>query len=410
MRSSMHKLWTKNFTIITFGTIISMFGSAASNFALGLIIFEKTNSPFLYSLFFIVCMIPMSIIPMFAGPFIDRFSRRKIIYILDFMCFALFAIASIFAYFDYFNYILYMLVGFVLGCISSIYNVAYESFYPMLISEGNYSKAYSISSLLYPLANTIMAPVSAIIYSTVGLFPLFVFDALSFLIAALLETRIQIKESQTVHQEEDEFNFKEEFKEGIQYLRKEKGLATITKYFFVTMLAFGVIESLLLPFFESTPGLGATKYSIVLSSQTLGRIMGGFLHYKLIIPKEKKFKIAIIVYATISILDCIFFFAPYKLMIVIYLIYGMLGVTSFNIRTSSTQSYVPNEKRGRFNGIFAVITMIGMVIGKFIGGVAGEFIYIPYIIVTVSLVNLAAVYFIVYKDKQHVKLLYNRDV
>lgn len=406
----MAKLWTKNFTIITFGTIISMFGSAASNFALGLIIFEKTNSPFLYSLFFIVCMIPMAIVPLFAGPFVDRFSRRKIIYTLDFMCFVLFALASIFAYFDYFNYFLYMLVGFLLGIISSIYNVSYESFYPMLISEGNYSKAYSISSLLYPLANTIMAPVSAIVYESVGLFPLFVFDAISFLVAALLETQIKIKESQVQQEEERAFDFKEEFKEGIQYLKAEKGLASVTKYFFVTMLAFGVIESLLLPFFKTNPDLGATKYSLVLSTHTLGRILGGFMHYKIIIPKEKKFQIAIIVYTSISLLDCIFFFAPYKLMLVIYLVYGALGVTSFNIRTSATQSYVPNEKRGRFNGIFAVITMIGMVIGKLIGGIAGEVFYIPYIIVGTSILNLLAVYFIVYKDKKHVKLLYNRDV
>ncbi len=406
----MSKLWTKNFTIITFGTIISMFGSAASNFALGLIIFEKTNSPFLYSLFFIVCMIPMAVVPMFAGPFVDRFSRRKIIYTLDFMCFVLFALASIFAYFDYFNYFLYMVVGFSLGIIASIYNVAYESFYPILISEGNYSKAYSISSLLYPLANTIMAPVSAIIYSSVGLFPLFVFDAISFLIAALLETQIKVEESQTIHAEEEKFDFKQEFKEGITYLKEEKGLATVTKYFFVTMLAYGVIESLLLPFFQSNPDLGATKYSLVLSAQTLGRILGGFLLYKIVIPKEKKFNIAIVVYATISILDCIFFFSPFKLMLVIYLVYGVLGVTSFNIRTSATQSYVPNDKRGRFNGIFAVITMIGTVIGKLIGGVAGEVFYIPYIIVGVALFNLAAVYFVVYRDKKDVKLLYNRDV
>ncbi len=31
---------------------------------------------------------------------------------------------------------------------------------------------------------------------------------------------------------------------------------------------------------------------------------------------------------------------------------GFLAVNSYNIRISATQSYVPNELRGRFNGVF----------------------------------------------------------
>ncbi|MGL5978208.1 MAG: hypothetical protein ACRCZJ_04370 [Erysipelotrichaceae bacterium] len=42
----MPSLWTKNFTIITIGSIASMLGSAAANFALGLLIFEKHSRPF----------------------------------------------------------------------------------------------------------------------------------------------------------------------------------------------------------------------------------------------------------------------------------------------------------------------------------------------------------------------------
>ena len=34
----------------------------------------------------------------------------------------------------------------LLGGIGGVYYVAYDSFYPLLISEGNYQKAYSISA------------------------------------------------------------------------------------------------------------------------------------------------------------------------------------------------------------------------------------------------------------------------
>lgn len=403
-------LWTKNFTIITFGTVVSMFGSSVSNFAIGLLILDKTNSTFLYSLFFVAIMAPSIIVPLIAGPFIDRFSRRKMIYRLDFISFIAYAIIAALTYMDYFNYPLFLLIGIFCGSVFSIYQVTYDSFYPMLISKGNFSKAYSIGSLLFPLANTIMVPVAAIVYEHVGLFPLFALDALSYLVASLAETQIKIKEEQVENTSGVSFQFKRELQEGIHYLKQEKGLWAVTKYFAVTMFAAGVVQTLLLPFFKSTPNLNTTHYSLVMSSQTLGRIIGGFIHYKIVYPAHKKYTIAVFVYAIVSLLDVIFFFSPFKLMMLIYLVYGVLAVTSFNIRTSATQSYVPNEKRGRFNGIFSVVTMLGMVLGELLAGILGEFIYIPYIIVMTGMINIIAVYVYIMKNKSDIKLVYNRDV
>lgn len=410
MKSSVNKLWNKNFTILTVGTVISMFGSSVSNFAIGLLILDKTNSTFLYSFFFVAIMAPSMIVPLIAGPFIDRFSRRKLIYILDFISFLFFALLAVVTYFDFFNYPLFLLLGMIQGIVFSVYQVTYDSFYPMLISKGNFSKAYSIGSLLYPLANTIMVPIAAVVYEYVGLFPLFAIDALSYLIASIAETQIKVDEDHTARKENESFHFKQELKEGLNYLKKEKGLLSVTKYFTITMFSFGIIETLMLPFFKSSPHLNTTHYSLVMSSQTLGRIIGGLVHYKIVYPTSKKYTIAVFVYTIISFLDMIFFFSPFKLMLLIYLVYGFLGVTSFNIRTSATQSYVPNDKRGRFNGMFSVFTMFGMVIGKLSGGILGEFIFIPFIIVGTGVINLLGIYFFVVKNKKEIKLLYNRKV
>ena len=93
----------------------------------------------------------------------------------------------------FFNYSFFLVLSILIGCIDSVYMVAYDSFFPMLVTEGNFSKAYSISSLLYPLA-LMMTPVAAFMYKLFGLPPLFLFNAISFLIAAIFETKIQIDE------------------------------------------------------------------------------------------------------------------------------------------------------------------------------------------------------------------------
>jgi hypothetical protein len=55
-----HKLWTKDFTILTIGSAVSMLGNAVSGFALGLLILDDTNSTFLYSLTLVIYTLPGS--------------------------------------------------------------------------------------------------------------------------------------------------------------------------------------------------------------------------------------------------------------------------------------------------------------------------------------------------------------
>ncbi|MGL5541220.1 MAG: MFS transporter [Erysipelotrichaceae bacterium] len=405
----MPRLWTKNFTIITVGTVISMLGSAVASFAIGLLIYEKTNSTFLYSLFFVCGMIPNVLVPMFAGPYLDKFSRKKAIVALDYISGFVFLLITFLLAADYFNYFVYLFLGVGFGVISSIYHVAYESFYPSLITEGNFSKAYSISSMIWPICNSIMVPIAATAQQTFGFVPLFAFNAISYFIAATLEIFIDYKEEH-LQKEGESFHFVEEFKAGIGYLKEERALWHVTTYFAITMFAYGVSQTLQLPFFSSRPDLGVTKYSFVVSMSTMGRFLGGFFHYHVKFAKEQKFKIAFAVYIAISLIEMVFYRSPYPLMVALFFVSGALSVTSFNIRISATQSYVPNEKRARFNSIFMVITTFGTVLGQMLGGVLGEILFIPDIIFYVMLLNIVGAFALIYRNRATVKKLYNRSV
>ena len=103
----------------------------------------------------------------------------------------------------YFNYGFLILGCLLLGTIDSVYQVAYDSFYPMLISEGNYSKAYSIQSTLESLA-TFIVPLSAFLYNLIGIAPLFLINMVTFFIAAVMETQIK-KEETYVKRESENF-------------------------------------------------------------------------------------------------------------------------------------------------------------------------------------------------------------
>jgi len=405
------RLWTRDFTIITLGTVVSMLGNAVAGFAIGLLVLDYTNSVFLYALFMVVYSLPRIALPMFAGPYLDRFSRKRVIYSLDFLSCALYLIIYLLLKKDFFSYIPFLLIAMLVGSIDSVYSVAYDSFYPLLISAGNYTRAYSISSLIYPLSTAIMVPIAGVCYKTVGLAPLFLFNAATFLAAAVAETRIRVSEPHADRRARERFDgarFRSDLRAGVAYLRRERGLNTITWYFFVTMLTSSVCLTLVLPYFKGLTSVdGVMQYTFVMGANTIGRLVGGGVHYFFRYPAEKKYTIALMVYITISFIDGAYLFFPFWVMLVMMLLEGMLAVTSYNIRISSTQNYVPNEMRGRFNGLFQMLCILGTIIGQLIAGVLGELLPIRGIIAAAMALNLISVFLIVVPNGAHVKRIYN---
>jgi len=413
METVKRNLWTKDFTILTLGTVVSMLGNAVAGFAIGLLVLDKTDSVLLYALFMTCYSLPRIFLPMVAGPYLDRFSRKRVIYSLDFLSAALYAVFFVLLLNGYFNYTAYLLISMLMGAIDSVYGVAYDSFYPILISEGNFTRAYSVSSLIYPLSNAIMVPIAGICYKTIGLAPLFLFNAITFLIAAIAETQIKAIETHLSNISE-RFNsgqFMRDLKAGLAYLKRERGLSAITWFFFVMMLASSVCSTLALPYFKHLTGVdGVMQYTFVMGANTIGRLIGGGVHYFFRYPAHKKYFIALFVYIVLSFIDGAYLFFPFWAMLIFMLFEGMLGVTSYNIRISSTQNYLPDEMRGRFNGLFQMFTICGTIAGQLIAGAVGDLLPIRWVIAGAMAIVVLAVFAIIIPNGEHVKKIYNVNV
>lgn len=409
MQGRAGRLWTKNFTIITVGTVISMLGNALANFALSLLVLDYTNSTFLYALYMVIYNVPQVIVPTLAGPFLDKFSRRKVIYTLDFMSAGVYGIFALLIIGGHFNYGFLVAGSLFLGTIDSIYRVAYDSFYPMLIEEGNYSKAYSIQSTLDSLT-MFMVPVSAVVYNLVGIAPLFLINMASFFIAAVMETQIK-KEEAYIKKEGECFGlaqYRRTFSEGVSYLREERGLMAITLYFMVTMFSSGAFSTLVLPYFKMNFSNGEYLYIFTMGFMTIGRLVGGVIQYRISYPVSKRFATALFVYITLAIIDGGLLYLPFTAMQIACFTEGILGVTSYNIRISATQSYVPDERKGRFNGIFQMATMFGLLGGQFLSGVFAALLPERVVISLFMSVNLFAALVFMAGQRKYVKPIYNR--
>lgn len=407
-------LWTRDFTIITIGTVVSMFGNAMSGFAVSLMVLDISKSTLLYAIYIAAYTAPQLLSPIISGAFLDRYSRKKTIYTLDFISAALYLVAAIIMATGWFSFPAFALYCFILGSIESAYMVAYESFYPLLITEGNYQKAYSIASIL-ETTSAVMIPVSAFLYKGIGVAPLLAGNALCFFIAAVMETKIEKEEDYIERQKLTQISGAskirqavEDTKEGLRYLADEKGLLAITAYFTILFITGGVSNVITLPYFKNTFNNGEYIYMLVWGCALAGRAIGGGVHYKTVIPPESRYKLALCIYIFNALSEGFYLFFPVPLMMLMCFMTGVGGVTTYTIRISATQSYVPDEKKGRFNGAFNMLMMGGSLLGELGGGLASQVMPERQVIMAAMLISAVMALIIIGGNREHVANIYNR--
>lgn len=399
-------LWTKNFTIITIGTIISCVGGVAMNLALGLVVFDNTSSALLTGLYQASIMIPSILLPILVAPYMDSHKRKPFIFGLDALMGSIYLLFAFYLMKHDFSYLLYMLFGFVTNGISSIYSTAYNAFYPDLISEGFMQKGYSVSSLIYLTVTVVTAPLSTMIYVQLGIPFLFCIVGGLLLLASAFESQIRIEEKQASAQK---FNFKayrHQISEGFSYMKQEKGLRNIYSYMAITNACGNGTELMTMTYFQTAPGLTTTMYALLTSAVTFGRMIGGFIHYAIKIPQPLRYPMTVFVYRIYQFIDGIVLFLPYPLMLALRALCGFLGVNSATLRETAVQSYLPTEMRARVNSLLNVAISLMVLIMQLIVGVLGEFL--PYRLVAVfcAVFGFICIQLFVVRNRKDIEPLY----
>ena len=141
----------------------------------------------------------------------------------------------------------------------------------------------------------------------------------------------------------------------------------------------------------------------------VGRALGGLFHYKMQIPRKYKYTIALTVYVTISVLEGTYLYAPVPVMMLMLFFVGVLGVTSYTIRISATQSYVPHEKKGRFNGAFNMLNTVGSLTGQLTAGALTTVLMPRTVLLGFMLLTAVAAIIFIGGNRAAVSAIYNRQ-
>lgn len=404
----MNTLWTKNFTIITLGTVISAIGATAMNLVLSFVVFDQTKSTFLSGAFGAISIIPSLILPLISSVWLDRFPRKPVIVKIDFLNGCLYFLFGLFSLVNGFQYMTYLLFSFILTATSSIYQIAYQSLYPHLIPSGFAQKGYTISSMIYPTVTIIVSPIASFLYTKTGIIPIFFIYSLLLWTASAFEHFITIKETYST-QKINLHKYMQDLKDGFFYLKENKGLKAI---YMTLPIGQGYSEGsqpLLVAYFSSSPHLGITLYSLFTIFEFIGRTIGGVFQYRVHIPANKRFSLCFAVYVFYALMDAILLWISYPWMLINRSLCGFCGINSATLRESSVQNYIPDNKRAKLNAFMNIIYALSSMIFRFVFGILGEWISIPILLTSGALLEIFVYYGILYRHKKTVMTIYNQE-
>ena len=158
------KLFSKDFTLVVIGQIISLSGNAMIRFALPLYLLNMTGSSALYGTITACAFLPAILLSPVGGIIADRVNKRNIMVILDFMTAAVILAFSIFR--NSVNLILLLTVTLMLLYgIAGAYQPSVQASIPALTSQEHFMAANSMINTISSFTSLTGPVLGGILYS-----------------------------------------------------------------------------------------------------------------------------------------------------------------------------------------------------------------------------------------------------
>lgn len=288
------RLWSKNFTIVIAGQIISLFGNAAIRFALPLYLLNKTGSSALFGTVTACAFIPAILLSPVGGLIADRINKRNIMVCLDFFTAAV--ILVFFLMLEVVSLVVLLTVTLMLLYgIAGAYQPSVQASIPALVNREHFMAANSIINTVNSFSSLMGPVLGGILYSAYGLMPVLWVCIVCFVLSAAMELFLTIPFVRPDSGGSMWSIAKRDFAESFQFIQREKpvigkgvlavcGINLFLSAMIIVGLPYIVTEVLDFPFSQANRLYGFAQGALAAGGLT-GGICAGVFASKLKIQK-----------------------------------------------------------------------------------------------------------------------------
>lgn len=213
-------LFSRDFTLMAAGQIISLFGNAVLRFALPLYLLNQTGSSALYGLTAACALLPAILLLPVGGIIADRVNKRNVMVVLDFFTALLTAGTALLL--DTGNTAVVVTAAMmILYGVAGAYQPSVQASVPVLAAPEQLAAANAVINTVSSLSSLLGPALGGILYSAFGLYSVLSVCAACFLASAVMELFIRIPFEKQEHRGTVFSTVKEDLSESIHFIWKK---------------------------------------------------------------------------------------------------------------------------------------------------------------------------------------------
>jgi len=286
------KLLNRDFALLIFGQIISIFGNMILSFALPLFVLDISGSPALYGVVMGVPYITLLLMTPIGGIIADRLRKQRVMFWLDASTTALIVLYMIVSGMTAHVIPVIVVKLLALNGIQAMYIPAVQSSVPLLVPNDKLTTGNAVTGVVNSLSGMIGMAAAGVLYGWFGLTPILIVSAACFAVTAVMDLLIRIPYEKQSNSGGMVNIVKNDLSQAINFVTKEKPV--LAKSVIVIFLLVLLLTSILIVgmpvLVHQHLGLGmeyvGMNQSIMMAGGLIGGIAAGALGTRLTIPKS----------------------------------------------------------------------------------------------------------------------------
>lgn len=357
------------------GQLVSNIGTAISSLALMFYAFSLTGSAISMAILAIVQTIPVVIFAGFVGVYVDQWNRKKIMVASDIVRAVTILLIPLTIYFPAFLPTIYWvyILTFIYASANAWFFPARSASIPNLVEGDELVSANSLSQMTFQVVQLVVPPVGGILVALLApdYFLAFAITSLTFVLSSIALQGIKTNLVPT-RNDLDKESLRSQIIQGGQFVVGNAILSFLFVFAMMLAASSGILNALLMPYFEGELGLGSAQIGLVLSAgAATGAVTAIYFSRKKAINKPLYIVAAAGFLAGFAIFAMVLAFD----LVTIMLSWAMIGAVDVMLNIPLTvlmQQLVSDELRGRVFSLLNVAFTAVQVLGMGIGGLWAE--------------------------------------
>lgn len=377
-------LKNRNFFLLWLGQIISQLGDRLGQMALIAFVYMRApGSTLQIAKILSFTIIPVFIIGPLAGVYVDRWDRRRTMFICDFLRSLLVLSIPMFLFYSRTLAPVYLII-FIVFSVGRFFVPAKLSIVPDLVDKQDLLIANSLVNTTGMIAATLGFGISGVLVEWLGAKSGFYLNSVTFLVSAVLIFMISKRfvvemDLKKVGQEIIEVISKsvlQEIKEGVAYFIKNKDIRFTASIIFALWSALGAVYVVIIVFVQNTLHSTTKDLGLLVMFLGIGLFLGSLVygrfgqrirHYKVIFSSLVLSGIMLVIFAL-----GIYNYPNFAMAALLALCLGLTVAPIMIASNTIIHSVSDNDMLGKVFSSFEIVMHLGFLLFMFISSILAD--------------------------------------